>query len=283
MAPPEPGEAPAGDFIFVNHNAKWLRPIKDRSHRAIINQHVQKAWMKNKKPKDLTVTRQPKAMNPKRGISNDLTAESDLDPSNSAYPTPPHQPPPYKSTELVKLRTIHPRKPRRRKNEEPPPSAPFNILTHGNTDPFNTLSVPLDSTVSHLLQYSKDVMLPSVYSMELRATTPSLGITKAWSHVQSSFEDECAMSAYLAISATSVMRVAPSSDLSRVALKFANRSSVLLRQRIAASRNTIDPRLYIVVLWLSSNALATGDFTAGDDPCEHAVFSREAGWRDRES
>jgi hypothetical protein len=263
MAPPENGKSSAGDFIFVNHSAKRLRPIKDRSHRAIINQHVQKVWIKNKKPKDQKVTQRPEALDATQRTIDDLTPESEADPSNGAYPTPPHQSPPYKTSSLIKFRAINPRRPRRQKNEQIVPCAPLNMLTHGNTDPFNTLAVPLDSTVSHLLQYSKDVMFPTVYSMELRSTTPSLGITKAWEYVQESFEDECAMSAYLAISATSVMRVAPSSDFGRVALQFNNRSSALLRQRLADSGNSIDPRLYIVVLWLSSNALATGDFTAG--------------------
>jgi hypothetical protein len=267
MAPHEPGESSAGDFIFVNHNAKRLRPIKDRSQRAIINQHVQKAWMKNKKPKDQTLTQRPKSSNTTQRISDELTPESDLDPSNGAYPTPPHQPPPSKANSLIKFRPIRPRKPRRRKHDELGlllPPYPITPLTNGNTDPFSTLAVPFDSTVSHLLQHSKDVMLPTVYSMELRATTPSLGLTQAWDHVRSSFEDECAMSAYLAISATSLLRIAPkSADLARVALRFNNRSSALLRQRLADSQDSIDPRLYTIVLWLSSNALATGDFTAG--------------------
>lgn len=260
---PEADQASAGDFIFINHNAKRLRTIKDKSHRAVVNQHVQKAWLKNKRPKDQKVTRRPKAPDTTRRRPNDWTQEPEIEPSSGPYPTRPPQPAPYKTTQLIKFRAAPSRRPRRQKNEDVVPFAPFNILTHGNTDPFNTLAIPLDTTVSHLLQYGKEVMLPFVYSMEVRSTTPSLGIAKAWELVTLAFEDECAISAYLAISATSVMRVAPSSDLVRVALKYNNRSSALLRQKITDNKDSFDPRLYVIVLWLSANALATGDFTAG--------------------
>jgi hypothetical protein len=262
MDPTEIGEAPARDFIFINHNAKRLRTIKDRSHRATVNQHVQKVWLMNKKPKVAKVFERA-SQNGRIPSHLDRTYDSEADPSHGAYPTPPPQAPPYKTSQLIKFRATLKQHARNRKDDPPSkaPFAAFNILTHGNSDPFNTLAIPLDATVSHLLQYSKEVMIPSVYSMEIRPTTPSLGIAKAWEHVTLAFEDECAISAYLAISATSLMRVAPSADLVRVALKYNNRSSALLRQRIASNR--IDPRLYIIVLWLSANALATGDFTAG--------------------
>lgn len=254
-------QASAGDFIFINHNAKRLRTIKDRSHRATVNQHVQKVWLKNKRPKDAKSPREPS-----EAVPSHLDWKTyDSGKSHAAYPTPPPQAPPYKTSQLIKFRATLDKKPRNRKSHHlgTRPFAPFNILTHGNSDPFNTLSIPLDATVSHLLQYSREVMIPSVYSMEVRCATPSLGISKAWEHVTLAFEDECAISAYLAVSATSIMRVAPSADLVRVALKYANRSSALLRQRIAESKAIIDPRLYIVVLWMSANALATGDFEAG--------------------
>ena len=262
MEPTEIGEASAGDFIFINHNAKRLRTIKDRSHRAAVNQHVQKVWLKNQKPKGEKAFERA-SQNDRIPSPLDRTYKSEADPSHGAYPTPPPQAPPYKTSQLVKFRATLKKHARNRKDDAPSkaPFAAFNILTHGNSDPFNTLAIPFDATVSHLLQYSKEVMIPSVYSMEVRSTTPSLGIVKAWELVTLAFEDECAISAYLAISATSLMRVSPSSDLVRIALKYNNRSSALLRQRIAT--NTIDPQLYIIVLWLSANALATRDFTAG--------------------
>ena len=42
--------------MFINHNAKKLRTIKDKSHRAAVNQHVQRVWLQKRKPENQKVT-----------------------------------------------------------------------------------------------------------------------------------------------------------------------------------------------------------------------------------
>ena len=270
MAPPEEEEASTGGFIFINHNAQRLSTIKDRSHRAAVNQHVQKLWLKNKKPKDQKIPRRPKSSKAPEGIPNLLTGSSETDSNDDAHSTQPTAPAQSKTTKQIRVRTTRSIKVRRPKNDEMVPYTPFNMLTHHYTDPFRMSAIPIDSVVLRALQYSRDTMLPCIYSMEVNTKTPPLGLTKACELLGQLAEDQCAMAAYLAATTTSMSAYFTESatsnaslELIREGLKYNQMSSSLLRNRITKSKENIEPRLLMIVLWLAASAISTGNLMAG--------------------
>ena len=273
MALPEDEEAPTGGFIFINHNAQRLSTIKDRSHRAAVNQHVQKLWLKNKKPKDQKIPRRPQASEASEapeGTPDLLTGGPETDSNDDPHSTEPTGPTQSKASKQKRVRITRPIRVRQPKNHKMTPYAPFNILNGGSADPFKVSAVPMDSVVSRALQYSKEIMLPCIYSMEVNTRTPPLGLTKGCELLKQLSADRCAMAAYLAASTTSMSAYITetttsnaSLELIRAGLKYNTMSSALLRNRITKSKESIEPRLIMIVLWLASTAISTGQFKAG--------------------
>jgi hypothetical protein len=111
------------------------------------------------------------------------------------------------------------------------------MVQKGNSDPFSTSAIVVDSTVSQLLIFYRSCLLPSLHGRAIDvANTPSYA-TSYWQDSIASLQDECKGCGYLARFAAILASITSDPKMMTTAMVFKQRATELLRSRLAKYGN----------------------------------------------
>jgi hypothetical protein len=71
------------------------------------------------------------------------------------------------------------------------PPSPGTMVKKGNSDPFRTSTIAVDSTVSQLLTFNRSCLLPSIHGREIDVAKTASYATSYWQDSIVSLQDEC--------------------------------------------------------------------------------------------
>jgi hypothetical protein len=72
------------------------------------------------------------------------------------------------------------------------------MIQKGNSDPFSTSTIVVDSTASQLLTFNRSCLLPSIHGREIDVAKTTSYATSYWQDSIASLQDECQGCGYLA-------------------------------------------------------------------------------------
>lgn len=108
-----------------------------------------------------------------------------------------------------------------------------SVLKEGNSDPFGTSLIVVDSTVSRLLEFNKKCILPSIHGREVDDGKTKTYASSYWRDSIASLQDECQGRGYLARFAAILAAVTSDRNMAATALVFKHRATELLRGKLA--------------------------------------------------
>jgi hypothetical protein len=131
-------------------------------------------------------------------------------------------------------------------------SSPQTIMRKGNSDPFHTFGISIDATVNSLLKFYHDCIIPSAYHIEVASVTRPAGAIAAFNDAIFALRDECTGYSLLSAMMAVMAAVAHNPAMTKQALVYKNKSSVVLRHRLGHDGNAYnDPsQLYRSIMGL---------------------------------
>jgi hypothetical protein len=111
------------------------------------------------------------------------------------------------------------------------------MMQKGNSDPFSTSVIAVDSTVSQLLAFNRNCLLPSIHGREIDVAGTTSYATSYWQDSIASLQDECQGCGYLARFAAILASITSDRKMMMTAMVFKQRASELLRLRLAKRAN----------------------------------------------
>ena len=115
--------------------------------------------------------------------------------------------------------------------------SPNSRLQKGNSDPFSTSAIVVDSTVSQLLIFNQTCLLPSIHGRAMDIANTAFYITSCWQDSIASLQDECKGCGYLARFAAILASITSDPKMMTTAMVFKQRATELLRSRLAKYGN----------------------------------------------
>lgn len=120
---------------------------------------------------------------------------------------------------------------RPRSQTRPSPS-PDGVVHGGNSDPFSATTIVVDVTVSELLTFCRDFLLPCLHGKEVDRGRFSYA-DRFWHDTTQALQDECSGYAYLSRYAALIASITQQPSMDMLAMRYKDRASATLRKRLA--------------------------------------------------